>query len=102
MKEMKTASTQGLLCRLKKALKGLESQCERRAALRRLKHYIALLENVQQMPLLTRLSYWECTYVVFEFLYRNKQLDRTVGKLDTEMKQILDSVIRELWDDDEH
>ena len=51
MKEMKTASTQGLLCRLKKALKGLESQCERRAALRRLKHYIALLENVQQMPI---------------------------------------------------
>jgi hypothetical protein len=39
---------------------------------------------------------------VFDFLRRNKQLGRTVGKLDAEVKQTLDSVIRELWYDDEH
>jgi hypothetical protein len=105
MKEMgseKCVQKKSLLCSLKKALKGLGSQRERRAALSRLNNYVAHLEYVQQTPLLTRLSYWECAYAVFDFLRRNKQLGRTVGKLDAEVKQTLDSVIQELWYDDEH
>ena len=87
---------------LQMALKGLDSQSERRAVLKQLNSYVEHLEQVQQMPLLTRLVYWECAYAVFDFLRRNKQLGRTVGKLDAEVKQTLDSVIRELWYDDEH
>lgn len=109
MKEMTKCSTQkdcnatlakrepSLLCTLQKALKGLDGQRERRAALRQLNNYVAHLEQVQQMPLVTRLSYWECTYAVFDYLRRNKQLGRTVGKLDAEVKQMLDDAIRELW-----
>jgi hypothetical protein len=92
MKEMKK--------RLQKALKGLNNHHERRAALRQVNNYIAHLENVQQMDVVTRLSYWECAYAVFDYLRRNKQLGRTVGKFDAEVKQMLDDVIRELWYDE--
>ena len=85
--------------RLQKALKGLNNHHERRAALRQVNNYIAHLENVQQMDVVTRLSYWECAYAVFDYLRRNKQLGRTVGKFDAEVKQVLDDVIRELWYD---
>ncbi len=91
MKEMKK--------RLQKALKGL-SQHERREAIRRLNNYVAHLEYVQQMDVVMRLSYWECAYAVFDYLRRNKQLGRTVGKFDAEVKQMLDDVIRELWYDE--
>ena len=90
MKEMKK--------RLQKALKGL-SQHERREAIRRLNNYVAHLEYVQQMDVVMRLSYWECAYAVFEYLYRHKQLGRNVGKFDAEVKQVLDDIIRELWYD---
>ena len=90
MKEMKK--------RLQKALKGL-SQHERREAIRRLNNYVAHLEYVQQMDVVMRLSYWECAYAVFDYLRRNKQLGRTVGKFDAEVKQVLDEIIRELWYD---
>ena len=92
MKEMKK--------RLQKALKGLNNHHERRAALRQVNNYIAHLENVQQMDVVTRLSYWECAYAVLDFLRCNKQLGRTVGKFDAEVKQMLDDVIRELWYDE--
>ena len=85
--------------RLQKALKGLNNHHERHAALRQVNNYIAHLENVQQMPLLTRIAYWECAYAVFDYLRRNKQLGRTVGKFDAEVKQVLDDIIRELWYD---
>jgi hypothetical protein len=91
MKEMKK--------RLQKALKGL-SQHERREAIRRLNNYVAHLEYVQQMDVVMRLSYWECAYAVFDYLRRNKQLGRTVGKFDAEVKQVLDDIIRELWYDE--
>ena len=81
--------------RLQKALKGL-SQHERREAIRRLNNYVAHLEYVQQMDVVMRLSYWECAYAVFDYLRRNKQLGRTVGKFDAEVKQVLDDIIREL------
>ena len=87
MKEMKK--------RLQKALKGL-SQHERREAIRRLNNYVAHLEYVQQMDVVMRLSYWECAYAVFDYLRRNKQLGRTVGKFDAEVKQVLNDMIREL------
>ncbi len=90
MKEMKK--------RLQKALKGL-SQHERREAIRRLNNYVAHLEYVQQMDVVMRLSYWECAYAVFDYLRRNKQLGRTVGKFDAEVNQVLDDIIRELWYD---
>ena len=87
MKEMKK--------RLQKALKGL-SQHERREAIRRLNNYVAHLEYVQQMDVVMRLSYWECAYAVFDYLRRNKQLGRTVGKFDAEVRQVLNDMIREL------
>ena len=90
MKEMKK--------RLQKALKGL-SQHERREAIRRLNNYVAHLEYVQQMDVVMRLSYWECAYAVFDYLRRNKQLGRTVGKFDAEVRQVLNDMIRELWYD---
>ena len=86
--------------RLQKALKGLNNHHERHAALRQVNNYIAHLENVQQMFVVMRLSYWECAYAVFDYLRRNKQLGRTVGKFDAEVKQMLDDVIRELWYDE--
>lgn len=86
--------------RLQKALKGLNNHHERHAALRQVNNYIAHLENVQQMDVVTRLSYWECAYAVFDFLRCNRQLGRTVGKFDAEVKQMLDDVIRELWYDE--
>ena len=87
-----------LKIRLQKALKGLR-QHERREAIRRLNNYVAHLEYVQQMDVVMRLSYWECAYAVFDYLRRNKQLGRTVGKFDAEVKQVLDDIIRELWYD---
>ena len=87
MKEMKK--------RLQKALKGL-SQHERREAIRRLNNYVAHLEYVQQMDVVMRLSYWECAYAVFDYLRRNKQLGRNVGKFDAEIRQVLNDMIRDL------
>ena len=85
---------------LQMALKGLDSQSERRAALKQLNSYVEHLEQVQQMPLLTRLVYWECAYAVFDFLRRNKQLGRTVGPFSDsvrkEMKEIAEILSAQL------
>lgn len=75
------------------------SQHERRTILRRVDLYVSHLEYVQQMDVVMRLSYWECAYAVFEYLYRHKQLGRNVGKFEAEVKQVLDDIIRELWYD---
>ncbi len=88
MKEMKK--------RLQKALKGLNNHHERRAALRQVNNYIAHLENVQQMPLLTRLAYWECAYTVFDFLRCNKQLGRTVGPFSDSVRKDVNNVLKNI------
>ena len=81
---------------LQMALKGLDSQSERRAALKQLNSYVEHLEQVQQMPLLTRLVYWECAYAVFDFLRRNKQLGRTVGPFSDSVRKDVNNVLKKL------
>jgi hypothetical protein len=81
---------------LQKALKGLDSQSERRAALKQLNSYVEHLENVQQMPLLTRLAYWECAYTVFDFLRCNKQLGRTVGPFSDSVRKDVNNVLKNI------
>jgi hypothetical protein len=81
---------------LQMALKGLDSQSERRAALKQLNSYVEHLEQVQQMPLLTRLVYWECAYAVFDFLRRNKQLGRTVGPFSDSVRKDVNNVLKNI------
>ena len=58
------------------ALKKVESVDERARIKSMLFEFCNHLEHVQNMPMMSRLVFWECCYYLFDFLRRRKELTR--------------------------
>ena len=62
------------------------------------KCYYALLKMTQELPVLHRLKYFDCTYIVFSFLHLNGQLRRHRERFDKEYVNDLNQMFRRLYD----
>ena len=63
-----------------------------------LKCYYALLETTQKLPVLHRLKFFDCTYIVFSFLHLNGQLRRHRTQFDEEYVKDLNQMFRRLYE----
>jgi hypothetical protein len=62
------------------------------------KCYYALLKMTQELPILHRLKYFDCTYIVFSFLHLNGQLRRHKERFDEEYVNDLNQMFKRLYD----
>jgi hypothetical protein len=62
------------------------------------KCYYALLKMTQELPVLHRLKYFDCTYIVFSFLHLNGQLRRHRERFDEEYVNDLNQMFKRLYD----
>ena len=62
------------------------------------KCYYALLKMTQEMPVLYRLKFFDCTYIVFSFLHLNGQLRRDKKQFDKEYVIDLYKMFMRLYD----
>ncbi len=60
--------------------------------------YFSLLERIQSLPILQRLKFFECTYIVFSFLRLNGQLKRHMERFDKVCIDDFKLMIRRLYD----
>ena len=60
--------------------------------------YFSLLERIQSLPILQRLKFFECTYIVFSFLRLNGQLKRHMERFDKVYIDDFKLMIRRLYD----
>ena len=81
---------------LREALKGLDRDVDKIIVLFSLAKYTVLMEQVQKLPQLLKLIYWEGAFVIFTYLWRNKQLGRNEGAFDVDVKKNLNAVIGKL------
>ena len=79
-----------------KVLNEMPSAKERKAALRTLVDYCILTETQQQLGVVTRERYHQMIVHVFNFLRRNRQLARRVGKFDKDVKLVLSCTLSKL------
>ena len=63
-----------------------------------LKFYFMLLKMTQELPVLYRLKFFDCTYIVFSFLHLNGQLRRHREWFDKEYVNDLNQMFRRLYD----
>ena len=63
-----------------------------------LKCYYALLETTQELPVLHRLKFFDCTYIVFSFLHLNGQLRRHRAQFDEEYVNDLNQMFKRLYE----
>ena len=63
-----------------------------------LKCYYALLKTTQELPILHRLKFFDCTYIMFCFLHRNGQLRRHRERFDEACTDDLNQMFRRLYD----
>ena len=62
------------------------------------KCYYALLKMTQELPVLHRLKYFDCTYIVFSFLHLNGQLRRHREWFDKEYVNDLNQMFKRLYE----
>ena len=63
-----------------------------------LKFYFMLLEMTQKQPILHRLKYFDCVYIVFSFLHLNGQLRRHIKQFDEKCNKDLYQMFKRLYD----
>jgi len=62
------------------------------------KCYYGLLEMTQKLPVLHRLKFFDCTYIVFSFLHLNGQLRRHKERFDQECGKDVKQMFKRLYD----
>ena len=60
--------------------------------------YFSLLKRTQSLPVLHRLKFFDCTYIVFCFLHLNGQLRRHRAQFDEEYVNDLNQMFRRLYE----
>ena len=60
--------------------------------------YFSLLERIQSLPILQRLKFFDCTYIVFCFLHLNGQLRRHRAQFDEEYVKDLNQMFKRLYE----
>ena len=79
-------------------LEGIAEKKDRIWLVTLLKCYYALLETTQKLPVLHRLKFFDCTYIVFSFLHLNGQLRRNKERFDQECVYDIYQMFRRLYD----
>ena len=89
---------------LRKALGPMTDADERQCIVGHLFRYVDNMQTVQHIPTALRLQYYACTYVIFDYLRTNGQLDRTARMFDKKVMQNLGKTLStlgtELYDKD--
>ena len=73
---------QGTEQRLREAAAGVADEAERHEMLVRTCDFLEFMQRVQQMPMVTRLSYYRAAFATYNLLRVNHQLGRRVGAFD--------------------
>ena len=60
--------------------------------------YFSLLKRTQSLPVLHRLKFFDCTYIVFCFLHLNGQLRRHRAQFDEEFVNDLNQMFKRLYE----
>ena len=81
---------------LRKALGPVMDADERQCIVGHLFRYVDNMQTVQHIPTALRLRYYACTFVIFNYLRSNGQLDRTARLFDKEVMQNLGKTLRTL------
>ena len=81
---------------LRKALGPMMDADERQCIVGHLFRYVDNMQTVQHIPTALRLRYFACTFVIFNYLRSNGQLDRTARLFDKEVMQNLGKTLRTL------
>ena len=63
-----------------------------------LKFYFMLLEMTQKLPILQRLKFFDCVYIVFSFLHLNGQLRRHKKQFDEAYINDVYQMFKRLYD----
>ena len=79
-------------------LEGIAEKDDRRCLISMLRIYSWLLEWTQKLPVLHRLKFFDCTYIVFCFLHLNGQLRRHRAQFDEEYVKDLNQMFRRLYE----
>ena len=79
-------------------LDGITEEKDRIWLVTLVKCYYALLKMTQELPVLHRLKFFDCTYIVFSFLHLNGQLRRHREQFDEECVNDLNQLFRRLYE----
>ena len=83
---------------LQAQLAGITEKKDRVWLITLLKCYYVLLKTTQELPILHRLKFFDCTYIVFCFLHFNGQLRRCRDRFDEACDDDLNQMFRRLYD----
>lgn len=83
---------------LQAQLAGIAEKKDRVWLITLLKCYYVLLKTTQELPILHRLKFFDCTYIVFCFLHFNGQLRRCRERFDEACDDDLNQMFRRLYD----
>ena len=83
---------------LQTQLKNFAEESDRIRLIALVEDYFSLLERTQSLPILQRLIFFDCTYIVFNFLRLNRQLMRHVEQFDKVCIDDFKLMIRRLYD----
>lgn len=83
---------------LQAQLAGIAEKKDRMWLITLLKCYYGLLKTTQELPILHRLKFFDCTYIVFCFLHLNGQLRRHRERFDEACTDDLNQMFRRLYD----
>ena len=79
-------------------LAGIAEKKDRMWLITLLKCYYGLLKTTQELPILHRLKFFDCTYIVFCFLHLNGQLRRPKERFDEACTDDLNQRFKRLYD----
>ena len=83
---------------LQTQLKNFAEESDRIRLIALVEDYFSLLERTQSLPIQQRLIFFDCTYIVFNFLRLNRQLMRHVEQFDKVCIDDFKLMIRRLYD----
>ena len=81
---------------IRAAVSKLKEKKEQRRALVLAASYVRLMERAQMLEIPTREVYHQATMAVYDYLRRNRQVQRNVGEFDRDVKQALERVLSKL------
>ena len=84
---------------VRQAVERLDNRSERRAMAFHVFYFATFLDYVQSIRMLVRLQYFRAAFHVFNYLRRNKQLGRRVGKFDWDVKREIVRVLLAIYNE---
>ena len=81
---------------IRAAVSKLRERKEQRRALVLAASCLRLMERAQMLEIPTREVYHQATQAVYDYLRRNRQVQRNVGEFDRDVKQALERVLSKL------